>query len=129
MEQNELAIQLYNLGVFSPQNVDMSLMLLQTMDFAHKDEIIQMIMQNGTMFDKYQQLQKIAFNLAQQVDMQNGTQMAEQLAQAILVENGNNSEEPSGNLSVDGITEDDTSERSFMTNAREKAQASTQVNQ
>ena len=88
-----------------------------------------MIMQNGTMFDKYQQLQKIAFNLAQQVDMQNGTQMAEQLAQAILVENGNNSEEPSGNLSVDGITEDDTSERSFMTNAREKAQASTQVNQ
>lgn len=129
MEQNELAIQLYNLGVFSPQNVDMSLMLLQTMDFAHKDEIIQMIMQNGTMFDKYQQLQKIAFNLAQQVDMQNGTQMAEQLAQAILVENGNNSKEPSGNLSVDGITEDDTSERSFMTNAREKAQASTQVNQ
>ena len=47
----------------------------------------------------------------------------------VLVENGNNSEEPSGNLSVDGITTDDTSERSFMTNAREKAQASTQVNQ
>lgn len=61
--------------------------------------------------------------------MQNGTQMAEQLAQAILVENGNNSEEPSGNLSVDGITTDDTSEKSFIKNAREKAQASTQVNQ
>ena len=31
--------------------------------------------------------------------------------------------------SVDGITTDDTSEKSFIKNAREKAQASTQVNQ
>lgn len=130
MEQNELAMQLYNLGVFSPQNVDMSLALLQTMDFAHKDEIIQLVTQNGTIYEKYQQLQKIAFNLAQQVDMQNGTQMAEQLAQAILAENGQNTvEDANGNISVDGITTDSqsSSEHPYVRNARTQAQESTQV--
>lgn len=126
MEQNELAMQLYNLGVFSPQNVDMALALLRTMDFDHKDEIMQMVSSNGTMLQKYQQLQQVAFMLAQQVDMQNGTQMAEQLAQAILAENGQN---PADIQTIDGSSDVslDNGGNTIVDNARAKARQATQV--
>lgn len=119
LEQNELAIQLYNLGVFSPQNVDMAMALLQTMDFSHKDDIIQRVSANGTMLQKYQQLQKVAFQLAQAVD----PQLAEILAQAIFAENGQNpvpNESADINLSTNG-------EHAFVEKARANARNSTQV--
>lgn len=130
MEQNELAIQLYNLGVFSPQNTDMALALLQTMDFSHKDDTMQLVAKNGTMYQKYQQLQKVAFQLAQTVD----PAMAEQLAQAILMENGQNPtdvEPIKSGLSMPDINTDGTvktEEHPFVQQARANAQESTQVN-
>ena len=131
MEQNELAIQLYNLGVFSPQNTDMALALLKTMDFSHKDEIISLVTENGTMLQKYQQLQKVAFKLAQDVDAQYGTNMAEMLAQAILAENGQNPV-PEGevNTELEETNSDGTvkpNEHPYVENARVQAQSSTQV--
>lgn len=122
MEQNELALQLYNAGVFAPQNSDNALALLQFMDFEHKDEVVHKVQENGTLLMKYQQLQKIAFDLAQLVD----PAMAEQLAQAILMENGT---EPAG-APVDPNAlsgNPTTAEPSFMENARAKAQEVTQV--
>ncbi len=132
MEQNELAMQLYNLGVFSPQNTDMALALLQTMDFTHKEDVMQTVSANGTMLQKYQQLQKVAFQLAQQVDLQNGTNMAEELAQAILAENGQNPavNNNSGDVSLQESNADGTlktSEHPFVEKARAQAQESTQA--
>ncbi|MBR1731366.1 MAG: hypothetical protein IJ725_02895 [Ruminococcus sp.] len=133
MEQNELAIQLYNLGVFAPQNADMSMALLKTMDFSHKDEIMQLVAENGTMLNKYQALQKTAFQLAQLVDTQNGTNYSEGLAQAILAENGQNplpQGEPDNEESLPEIDSNGgfkPEEHPYVARARQQAQEATQV--
>lgn len=56
LAQNEMAIQMYQLGVFNPQNTDQALALLDTMDINHKESIVQRVQQNGTMYDSIQQL-------------------------------------------------------------------------
>ena len=131
MEQNELSIQLYNLGVFSPQNTDMALALLKAMDFSHKDEIISIVSENGTMLQKYQQLQKVAFEFAKDVDARHGTNYAEALAQAILAENGQNPVPEDGSeVSLEETNPDGTvkpEEHPYVENAREQAQNATQV--
>lgn len=124
MEQNELALQLYNAQVFNPQNTDQALALLETMDFSHKDEIMQMVSKNGTMLQKYQQLQQIAFKLAQLVD----PAMAEQLAQAILAENGQNLSSLTGDVDPEALNQiSSEGEHPYVTKARANSQQSTQV--
>lgn len=129
MEQNELALQLYNSAVFNPQNVDQALALLETMDFKHKDEVMQRVSANGTMLQKYQQLQKVAFQLAQMVN----PQMAEMLAQAILAENGQNPMEMSAtapSATMPESTFDGTlkqSEHPFVERARANSQQASQI--
>lgn len=56
MSQNELAIQLFQLGIFNPQNADQSLALLDIMDIQHKDKVIKKVKENGTMFEYIQQM-------------------------------------------------------------------------
>jgi len=58
MNQNELALQFYQIGFFNPQNTDMALACLNMMDFEHKQEIIKQIKENGTMLDIIQQQQQ-----------------------------------------------------------------------
>lgn len=75
--QNELAIQLFKLGVLSPQNTDQSLALLDIMDFAHKGLIEDKVRKNGTMYQLLAQYQQMALTLA----MQSGNvQAAEMIA-------------------------------------------------
>lgn len=57
MARNELAIQLYQLGFFAPNNADPSLAALEMMDFDGREEIIQRVQNNGTMMQIIQQLQ------------------------------------------------------------------------
>lgn len=47
--QNELAIQMYQLGVFNPQMSEQALMLLEMMDFDGKDAIMQKLQLNLAM--------------------------------------------------------------------------------
>lgn len=125
MEQNELALQLYNAGVFMPQNADNALALLDFMDFDHKDEVMQKVQANGTLLMKYQQLQKIAFQLSQMVPDEG---IREQLAQAILYENGVGDQPVESAADPEALNEETTTEEpSFMDNARAKAQEVTQV--
>ena len=63
--QNELALQFFNMGFCNPQMTDQALMCLDMMDFEGKDNIMQKISQNGTMFDKLVQYMQLAFTLAQ----------------------------------------------------------------
>lgn len=87
--QNELALQLFNMGFCNPQMTDQALMCLDMMDFEGKDAIMQKVAQNGTMFDKlmqYMQLsllfaQKAAPQYVQQIamDMQNTSGQAVQM--------------------------------------------------
>lgn len=56
LAQNELAVQMYNLGVLNPQNADQALALLDMMDINHKDRIVQRVQENGTMWQTIQQM-------------------------------------------------------------------------
>lgn len=56
--QNDLALQLYKLGVFNPQMADQSLALLDMMDFEGKDRLTQTISRNGTMMQQIMMLQQ-----------------------------------------------------------------------
>lgn len=62
--QNELAKELYGLGVFNPQMADQALCVLRMMDFDRRDEVIQMIEQNGTMYQQLQQMQGTMMQMA-----------------------------------------------------------------
>ncbi len=55
MAQNELALQLYQLGMFAPNNADPALATLEMMDFDGKEQILQRVQQNGTLFQMLQQ--------------------------------------------------------------------------
>lgn len=58
MAQNELALQLYQLGMFAPQNADPALATLEMMDFDGKDAIMQRVQQNGILMQMVQMLQQ-----------------------------------------------------------------------
>lgn len=68
MSQNELALQLYNMGFFAPQAADPALMCLDIMDFDGKEELMQKISRNGTLYQLYMQLHQLTVSLAEQVD-------------------------------------------------------------
>ena len=65
VSQNELALQFFQLGFFNPQMVDQALMCIEMMDFDGKDEIMQKLARNGTMFQKLVQYMQLALALAQ----------------------------------------------------------------
>ena len=79
--QNELALQLYAAGFFAPNNSDAALAALDMMDFDRKQFVVDKIQQNGTLLDMLVQTQQLAIQLAQQLDGEHGTNLAEQMAQ------------------------------------------------
>ena len=79
--QNELALQLFNMGFCNPQMTDQALMCLDMMDFEGKDAIMQKIAQNGTMFDKLMQYMQLSFMLAQAASPQYVQQIAMDIQQ------------------------------------------------
>ena len=78
--QNELAITLYNLGIFNPQMADQALMLLDLMDFDGKDQLMQKVSQNGILQQQLAMFQQLALQMAQQVN----PAMADQVANMIM---------------------------------------------
>lgn len=62
--QNEMAIQFFQMGFFNPQQTDQTLMCLDLMEFDGKDEVMQKVSQNGTMFEKLTQYMQLALMLA-----------------------------------------------------------------
>ena len=79
--QNELALQFYTAGFFTPQNADAALACLSMMDFDGKDDVIRRIQANGTLLQMLQQTQALAIQLAQQLDQMRGTQLAANMQQ------------------------------------------------
>ena len=78
MAQNELAKELYGMGMFAPQNADSALMVLDMMSFEGKEKIVEKVRQNGGMYQmmmqmamQIQQLQG-ALGLQQQADAAGG---------------------------------------------------------
>lgn len=84
MSQNELALQFYSAGFFNPQLADQALACLLMMDFDRKQFIMQKISENGTLHQKLMMAQQTMLQLAQVVDMHEGTNIADQIAAGIM---------------------------------------------
>lgn len=83
MSQNEMALQFFNAGFFNPQISDQALACLDMMDFDRKEFVMQKISQNGTLYQQVIQLQQQMLSLAQIVDRDEGSNIAEQIAAQI----------------------------------------------
>lgn len=126
--QNELAIQLFNLGFCNPQMTDQALMCLDMMDFEGKDKIMQKIAQNGTMFDKLMQYMQLSLMLAQvaapqyvqqiAMDMQQTTGQAPQMGGSVNPKM----------MQSDNIAGMPKKEHGIVENARARAQSASQPN-
>lgn len=63
--QNELAKELYGMGVFNPEYADQAYACIDMMDFEGKDTVMQRIQENGMMYQQIQQLQASMAQMAQ----------------------------------------------------------------
>ena len=124
MEINDLAIQLYNLGLFNPQMTDQALACLGMMDFNKKDEIMRKISENGTLAEMLLMYQQMALQFAKMID----PALGEQVAQQILQQGGqpipHDIEIDSG---VGDANNDGSTEHPFVEKARKGARETTQA--
>lgn len=65
LAENELAIQLWGLGVYNPQMVDQALLLLDMMDFRNKDSLKEKLEQQGTIRELFTLVSQIALAATQ----------------------------------------------------------------
>ena len=66
---NELAVQLYSMGVFNPEMANQALMMLDLMDFKGKEELVQKIQQQNQFMQIVQQAMMV---MQRQAAMQGG---------------------------------------------------------
>lgn len=119
MSQNEMALQFYGAGFFNPQVADQALACLEMMDFDRKHFVMQKINQNYTMYQQMAVMQQQMLTLAQIVDRDHGSNLAEQIASGI---NGGGAVMP-----IDGDFGQNTesTESSTTKNARQRVAEST----
>ncbi len=72
VSQNELALQLYQMGFFEPQRSSQALACVDMMDFDRKDKVVEKIAQNGTLFEQLQAMTAMALQYAQMLDEASG---------------------------------------------------------
>lgn len=116
MSQNELALQFYQLGFFSPDAVDQTMMCLEMMDFDGKDGMMQRVAQQGTMRDKLGQYMQLALTLAAKA----APEMVQGLSQDILQTMGGGAVIPQGQVAAQQQPE---AEHPYVQQAREQSRA------
>ena len=128
ISNNEMALQMFQLGIFEPANADKSLALLDIMDFEHKDLIEDKVRQNGTMYSELVMYKQIALQLA--VQTKRGD-VAEALAANMTDGQGPaalpfSKKEVNGGVESNSIGEMKQKEHPFVEKSRKQTQASTQ---
>jgi len=121
LSQNELMIQMYQLGAFNPQNTDAILQMMEGMDFRGKDEMMNRIRQQGTLLDALVQVGQIALQLSAKYDPVVAEQLAPML-QGIVAEasgGGIAEDQPVRAAQNDAITGRNTGEAANVRKARE----------
>ena len=115
MAQNELALQFFSAGFFNPQIADQALACVEMMDFTGKDEVLNKIQQNGTLYQQMLAMQEQMAKMAAIIDSQNGTNVSAELGFA-----------PVQPFPQQGAEVKDTDTESSVTkNARERVAEST----
>lgn len=122
MSQNELAIQLYNNGFFNPQLSDQALATLSMMKFTGKEEVVQNVRQNGTLYDQLMQMQQQMMMMAQILDKQNGTTIAQDFAGDVNRQTLGLSDQPQTAADVQPV---ETREPAHMAKAKKRTEDAT----
>lgn len=78
--QNQMALNFYGAGFFAPQNADSAIACLSMMDFEGKNEVLEQVRKNQTLYDMVMMLQQQMIQMGVIIDAQNGTNVAGQLA-------------------------------------------------
>lgn len=126
MAQNEFALQLYSAGFFNAQNAEPAVACLGIMDFAHKDDVTDVIRQNSAMLQQFNSVVQIAMSLAQQFS----GEAYMQLAQILGMQTNSQQSAPTAEVKLSEQNADGTvseSENTRVANARKQSQESTQL--
>lgn len=90
--QNQLAIQLFQMGVFNPQMADQVMPFLEMMQFEGIEAIKKKVSENGMMYQQLLQMINLATQMAQQLDAQavlaTGDPMSGQWMQQVMAISG-----------------------------------------
>lgn len=89
--QNQLAIQLFQMGVFNPQMADQVLPFLDIMQFEGIDAIKKKVAENGMMYQQLLQMTQLALQMAQTLDAERvleGDPTAGQYMQQVMAISG-----------------------------------------
>ena len=100
--QNELALQFFKMGFFNPQMTDQALMCLDLMEFDGRDEVMQKVARQGTMFEKLVQYMQLALTFAQMVR----PDMVQGISQDIMNTLGAGAGTPAGGGGVNMVQSD-----------------------
>ena len=77
--QNDLAVQLFGMGVFNPQMGDQVVPMLEMMDFPGREEVLQKVMQNQQLLQQLQMAAQIAMALTEKYEPNNLQPLAQAL--------------------------------------------------
>ena len=123
--QNETAKELYQLGLFAPDNATSALVCLDMMEFEGKEKIKQQIQQNDTFMQQFQQMQQLIIQLSPEAAVQMGLVDPNQV---MMAQNANNG---ATGVSEEGTAEDRAAKKTTNTDrldrAREKARSASEV--
>lgn len=79
---NELAKELFGMGVFNPQIADQAMAVVTMMDFDRRDEVLKKIQENGLMYQQIQQMQAAMVQMADIIAQTTGnTQLLDAVGQ------------------------------------------------
>ena len=115
--QNELALQFFGLGFFSPQMATPALACIDMMDFDGKDALVQKLTLNGTLQQQLEQTQQLAMTLLQKYEPELVPQMAGMLGMADMPM------QPAGGAAPAPVS----GESNITERAREKSAQATEV--
>lgn len=123
--QNETAKELYQMGLFAPDNATPALVCLDMMEFEGKEKIKQQIQQNDTFMQQFQQMQQLIIQLSPEAAVQMGLIDPNQIMMAQNANNGGTE------VSEEGSAEDRAAKKTTNTDrldrAREKARSASEV--
>lgn len=119
--QNELALQMYQLGVFNPQLATQTIGLLDMMDFEGKQELMQKVQQNGGLFEQLQQVSQLLVAMYQKYEPENAPALAQSLGAGMVPMAGG------GGESVELTKGTDTGENKVASRARDRANQAASV--
>lgn len=123
--QNETAKELYQMGLFAPDNATSALVCLDMMEFEGKEKIKQQIQQNDTFMQQFQQMQQLIIQLSPEAAVQMGLVDPNQV---MMAQNANNGDT---GVSEEGTAEDRAAKKTTNTDrldrARETARSASEV--